>query len=128
MDNTIPKPNPINNITKNKDSYDDISSDNTVTYTPTTSLLLFLSSYKETPGLHTDNTYIDFKSITGKIGTDQTGRFAVPYISGNNYLLILFDIERNSIFDKLIPNHTKNSNNNAYANTLNIIKNRELKP
>ena len=68
------------------------------------------------------------KSITGKIGTDQTGRFVVPSVSINNYLLILFGININYIFAKPIPNRTKHSIKNAYAKILKILKNIGLKP
>ena len=94
----------------------------------TASSLSLFSSYKETPGLCTHHTYVYFQSITGKIGTDQTGQFFVPSVSSNNYLLILFDFDRNYIFDGPIPNRTKHSIKNAYANILKIITNRELKP
>ena len=55
-------------------------------------------------------------------------RGLVPSVSGNNYLLILFYIDRNSIFSKLILNRTKHSIKNSYANILKILKNRGLKP
>ena len=68
-----------------------MSSDKKVTdkLTPYSSELF--ASYKETPGLRTCHTYVCCQSITGKIGTDQTGRFFVPSVSGNNYLLIAAD-------------------------------------
>ena len=122
MDTTISTPIPINSIYKKKESDDVISSENTVTDTLTPSLSPFLSSYKEIPGLHTHHTYVDCQSITGKIGTDQKSRFAVPSFSGNNYLLILFDFDNNSIFSKPIPNRTKHSSKNAHANILKYLQ------
>ena len=77
--------------------------------------------------MSTHHTYSDCQSITGKIGTDQTGPFVVPYVRVNNYLLILFDFDSNSIFAKPIPNRTKHSIKNAYANILKILTNRVLK-
>ena len=63
----------------------------------------------------------------GKIGTDQTCQLVVPSASGNNPLLILFDLDRNYIFSKKILNRNKYYIKNAYGNILNIHKNRGLK-
>ena len=128
MENTISTPSPIHSISKNKESCDIISSNNTVTDTLTPSSSSFFSSYKETPGLSTHHTYADYQSITDKIGTDQTGRFFVPSISRKNYFLIIFDFDRNYIFAELLTNCTKHSIKNAYANILKILKNRGIKP
>ena len=46
MYTNIPKPNHIHSIYKNKESYDDISSDNTVTDMPTATSPSFFSLYK----------------------------------------------------------------------------------
>ena len=56
----------------------------------------------------THHTYVDFQSITRKIGTYQTGQFVVPSVSGNNYLLILFDFDSSYIF----PNQYQTALNN----------------
>ena len=128
MDTTIPTPNLIHSISKNETSYGDTSSNDTVIDTPTASSPPFFSSYKETTGLWTFHSYFDCQYITGKIGTDQKGQFVVPSFSGNNYLLVLFDLDINSIFFKQILNCTKPSIKNAYANILNILKNRRIKP
>ena len=76
---------------------------------PTASSLSFWSSCKEIPGLHPHSSYAYFQSNAGKIGTDQTGWFIVPPVSGSNYLLILLDLDSNSIFFKPILNRTKHS-------------------
>ena len=128
MDTTISTPSAIYSISKNKKYFDVISSDNTVIDILTTSPSSFFSPYKETPGLRNHHTYVDYLSITGKIGTDQTGQFIVPSVRGNNYLLIVFHLDSNSIFSELIPNCTKYSNKISYANILKILKSRELKP
>ena len=128
MDTTIPTPNPIHSISKNKESYDDISSYNTVIDTPTASSSSFLASCKETPGLCNHHSYVDCQYNTGKIGTDQTGLFVVSSVSGNNYLLILFYLDINSIFAKPILNRTKHSIKNDYVNILKILKKRGIKP
>ena len=125
METNIPTPNPIHIISKNEESYDDVSNDNTVTDTHTASSPSFLSTYKETQGLCTHHSYVDCQYITGEIGTDKIGRFVVPSVSSNNYLLILFDLDINSIFAKPILNRTKHSIKKAYANIFNILKKEE---
>ena len=120
MDTTIPTPILIQIINKNKESFDDIFCNNTVTDTLTDFSQTLLSSYKETPGFFTHHTYVDFQSITVKIVTDKVDKLVVPSISGNNYLLILFDIDRSSVFSRTIPNRNKHYIKNIYANILKI--------
>ena len=43
---------------------------------------------------------------TGQIHTDQTGQFIVPSSTGNNYLLILYDNDSNSILAEPMRNRT----------------------
>ena len=64
MDTTFSTPSPIHRISKNKELYYVISSNNTETNT--------------IPGFYCHHTYADFQSINGKIGADQTGQFFVP--------------------------------------------------
>ena len=103
MDTTVPTTRPIHSISKNKESHDDISYNNTVIDTLAASSPSLLSSYKETSVFCTHHTYFDCQSITGKIGTDKTCQLLVPSVSGNNYLLIIFYHDSNSIFAKTIP-------------------------
>ena len=86
-----------------------------------------MSSCKETSGFLTHHTYVDCQYITVKKGTDKTVQLVVPSVSSNNYLLILFDIDINSMFAKTIPNCNKHYIKYAYANILEIHKNRGLK-
>jgi hypothetical protein len=51
---------------------------------------------------------------TGKIYTDQTGRFIVPSSTGNNYLMILYDYDSNAIFAEPLRNRTAASILAAY--------------
>jgi hypothetical protein len=44
------------------------------------------------------NCYTALLEPTGQIYTDQTGKFAVPSSTGNNYLLILYNYDSNSIW------------------------------
>ena len=39
------------------------------------------------------NPYAGFAEVTGKVFSDQTGKFLLPSTSGNEYLLILYDYE-----------------------------------
>ena len=64
--------NPIRTIYKTEESYDDIPSNNTVTETPTASSPSLFHHKKEIPSFHTHHTYDNFKSITGKLCTDQS--------------------------------------------------------
>jgi hypothetical protein len=48
--------------------------------------------------------YLNIIEPTGKIYTDQTGRFIVPSSTGNNYLMILYDYDTNAIFAEPLPN------------------------
>ena len=55
-----------------------------------------------------DTTYQLFASIenTGKIYTDQTGRFPVTESKGNKYILLMYDYDLNAILTEPIKNRT----------------------
>ena len=57
------------------------------TTTPTTQPMQ--PSYQERPGHRTHHIYAECQTITGKVGSDQTGRFIVPSTTGNNYIFVL---------------------------------------
>jgi hypothetical protein len=84
--------------------------------------------YKEKPGHRTNNVYTDCRTITGKIGSDQTGRFVVPSTNGSNYIFILYDYDSNSIHAEPIPNRKKESIKSAYENILRLLQRRGLQP
>ena len=88
---------------------------------------IIFSSYKEPLGLCNNNNYVDCQPITRKIGTYQTGRFVIPSVRDNNYIIIIFDLESNSIFADPTPNRTKQYIKNSYVNILKILKNIGLK-
>jgi hypothetical protein len=46
----------------------------------------------------THHIYTACETITGQVGSDQTGRFVVPSTSGNNYICVLYDYDSNSIY------------------------------
>jgi hypothetical protein len=80
------------------------------------------------PSKCTNIIYTDCRSITGNIGSDQTGRFVVPSTSGNNYLFILFDYDSNSIHAEPIPNRKKKSIKAAYEKKLCLLQRHGLHP
>jgi hypothetical protein len=57
---------------------------------------------------------LDVPDATGKISTDQTGRFISPSSTGNNYILILYDYDSNAILAKAMPNRTATAILTAY--------------
>jgi hypothetical protein len=80
------------------------------------------------PSQRTHHVYTDCRSITGNIGSDQTGRFVVPSTSGNNYLFILYDYDSNSIHAEPIPNRKKESIKAAYEKILRLLQRHGLHP
>jgi hypothetical protein len=58
----------------------------------------------------------------GRAFTDQTGRFLIPSISGDQYLLIFYH------YDSNLQNRTKEQHVAAYKRTLHIFKKRGLQP
>jgi hypothetical protein len=57
-------------------------------------------------GTRTHHLYAACTPITGQVYTDQTGRFITPSSTGNNYLLILYDYDSNSIHVEPLRNCT----------------------
>ena len=50
--------------------------------------------------------------LTGKVSTDQTGRFPVTSSSGSKYLMVLYDHDSNAIL--ATPLTSRNENKNSY--------------
>jgi hypothetical protein len=76
----------------------------------------------------THRIYTDCQTITGQVGSDQTGRFVVPSTSGNNYIFVLYDYDSNSIHAEPIPNRKQASIKNAYETVLRLLQRRGLRP
>ena len=85
-------------------------------------------SYQERPGHRTHHIYAECQTITGKVGSDQTGRFIVPSTTGNNYIFVLYDYDSNSIHAEPIPNRKQESIKNAYEKVLRLLQRRGLRP
>ena len=45
--------------------------------------------------------------ITGQLFSDPTGRFVAPSISGNNYILVIYDYDSNPLHVQAMPNRKK---------------------
>jgi hypothetical protein len=78
--------------------------------------------------LKTGYIYADCQLATGQIYTDPTGHFLVPSISGNQYLLVLYDYDSNFIHAKPMKNRTKETILAAYRRVLILFKSRALQP
>jgi hypothetical protein len=69
---------------------------------------------------HVDNNNTVFADVlnipdaTGKIFTDQPGKFIAPSSTGNNYIFILYDYDSNAILAHPMPNRTAGSILAAY--------------
>ena len=69
---------------------------------------------------HIDNTatifadMLDVPDVTGKIFTDQPGKFVTPSSSGHNYIFILYDYDSNAILAQPMPTRSAPSILKAY--------------
>lgn len=81
-------------------------------------------------GLRTHHVYtaIIDRSPSGKIFTDQTGRFVLPSSTGNNYLLVLYDYDSNYIDAVPIQNRSARSILNAFKTSHNRLVKAGLRP
>ena len=52
------------------------------------------------PKVRTQITYLQTIELTGKVSTDQTGRFPVTYYRRSKYLMVLYDHDSNAILDE----------------------------
>jgi hypothetical protein len=84
--------------------------------------------FQERPDHRTHHVYTQCETITGQIGSDQTGRFVVPSTSGNNYIFLLYDYDSNSIHAEPIPTRKKESIKEAYSTVLRLLQHRGLRP
>jgi hypothetical protein len=81
------------------------------------------------PGnLKTHFCYTAFYEPTGQIYTDQTGKFIAPSSNGNNYLMILYDYDSNSILSEPMKSRTKHSILAAYQTLHGRLVKAGLKP
>jgi len=68
----------------------------------------------------------DCQPATGQIYTDPTGRFLVPSVSGNSYILVVYDYNSNFIHAEPMKNCTKEVILAAYQRVISLLKSRGL--
>jgi hypothetical protein len=78
--------------------------------------------------LKTHFLYADCQPATGQIYTDPTGRFLVPSVSGNSYILVVYNYNSNFIHAEPMKNCTKEVILAAYQRVISLLKSRWLQP
>jgi hypothetical protein len=75
-------------------------------------------------------THLLFAAIidTGKIYTDQTGRFPVTSSKGHKYVLILYDFDTSVILTEPLKNRTASEILRAYSTLVTYLRNRGFQP
>jgi len=58
---------------------------------------------------------------TGKVFTDQTGRFIIPSSTGSNYLFVFYDYDSNTVHADALPNREKSSILQAFKKRHNMM-------
>jgi hypothetical protein len=111
--------------------------DQTRTNIRSTRRLVTPHDVSETDNNHTvpqeaDNaaTYQVFTSIenTGRLYTDQTGRFPVRSSRGNNYILVAYDYDSNAILTEPLKNRQGTEILRAYTKIIDYLTTRGFKP
>jgi len=69
-----------------------------------------------------------FEDATGKIYTDQTGRFPVTSTRGNKYILFMYNYDSNTILAKPLKTRTGSDLLAAYIKIQSLLEQRGLKP
>ena len=59
------------------------------------------------PTVRTQMAYLQTVEFTGKVSTDQTGRFTVTSSRGSKYLMVLYDHDSNAILAGLLTSRKK---------------------
>ena len=83
----------------------------------------------------TENRYINIyasinhpKMPTGKIHSDQTGQFPIQSISGNKYIMVIYEYDPNAILVKPLPDRSKESIVQEYQKIIQHLTRRGFKP
>ena len=66
--------------------------------------------------------------ITGKIFSDQTGRFPITSSRGNKYIMIVYDFDSNAILAEPLKSRTEIELVRAYTHLHSYLTSRVLKP
>jgi hypothetical protein len=72
--------------------------------------------------------FADCQPVSGKIYTNQTGRFLTPSSAGNSYLLILYGHDSNSIHAEPMLSHNASKILAAYMHAHTLLTSRGLHP
>jgi hypothetical protein len=80
-----------------------------------------------------DNTrtriiYADCQCTTGMVYTDPTGKFLVPSVSGNQYILVVYEYDSNYIHAEPMTDRTGPSIIAAYQQSIVFLQSRGFKP
>jgi hypothetical protein len=83
-----------------------------------------------TQNVNNEPTHLTFATIedTGKIYTDQTGRFPVTSSQGHKYILIMYDYDSNAILTEPIKSRSGGGILRAYKNLFEYLQQRGFKP
>ena len=65
---------------------------------------------------------------TGKIHSDQTGRFTIQSSSGNKYMMVIYVYDPNAILVETLPYRSKESIVQAYQKTIQHLTRRGFNP
>ena len=65
---------------------------------------------------------------TGKIHSNQTGRFPIKSSSGNKYIMVIYEYDQNAILVKPLPDISKESIVQAYQKIIQYLTKRGFKP
>jgi hypothetical protein len=77
---------------------------------------------------HTRLIYADCHCTTGMVYTDPTGKFLVPSVSGNQYILVVYEYDSNYIHAEPIIDRTGPSIIAAYQRSIVFLQSRGFKP
>jgi hypothetical protein len=80
------------------------------------------------PEQRTHHLYAAIHEATGQIYTDQTGRFVTPSLSGNEYLLVLYDYDSNYVHAEPLRNRKGPAILAAYKSATAILRRAGLHP
>jgi hypothetical protein len=80
------------------------------------------TSPPEPPTIRSGTIYIDCQCTTGMIYTDPTGKFITPSVSGNQYILIVYEYDGNYIYGAPMPDRTGPSIIAAYKTVIRFFE------
>ena len=80
------------------------------------------------PGKRTNDVYVACFSTTGKIFTDQTGRFPHTSTAGNKYMLVVYNYNNNFVHVESMPSRSDYQILLVYQRAHTILVSRGLRP